>query len=92
MMQIKVINNCAIVIIKNLSNFFVCIFIQDNISISLDLFIKKIGFTFYPKQFAVSRVIRIELFNLSLITKLNKEEINNELFPFFSDLFQKNQK
>ena len=91
-MQIKVINNCAIVIIKSLSNFFVCIFIQDNISISLDLFIKKIGFTFYPKQFAVSRVIRIELFNLSLITKLNKEEINNELFPFFSDLFQKNQK
>ena len=73
---IKVTNNCAKVIIKSLCNFFfflnqVTIFIQNNTSIGLAVFVRKTEFTIYPKRFPVSRVIRTEVFKLSLFIQVN---------------------
>ena len=75
-MKNKFISNCAKVIVKSLCNFFifenqVSIFIQNNISTSLVVFVRKIRFTIYPKRFAVSRVIRTEIFKLSFFIQFN---------------------
>ena len=58
MMQIKVINNCAKAI-------------QKNISISLAVFVRKIAFATCSKRSAASRIIWNEIFKLSLFIQVN---------------------
>ena len=97
MMQIKVISNWAKVIIKSFCNFFV--FLKSSHHCHSKQYqyqpchiYKKIGFTTYSKQFAVSRV---EIFRLSwfiqvnrIITLVFKITNINRLFNFVSLIFK----